>query len=499
LTYNYYAKAEITPNLNCTDTNCSGPSKGRACLGAGAPYNTITPFASSAWGDPNICNNGIGLNATTTDVIDKCFKTCVERITVNEDMDHSCSIYGDTVGDPVNDLTGCYAALYDVDDGIIASLALEQQAIGVAPHYNGCLSSNVPLCAAVVDPSFYQNSSGTDCGDATGCYQQCAMVTSIGAEGDRDKSWVRTDIWWRAKQEPSSYHNVVGGNTWNARYYAGPNYITEQGIYFNKINAADSNAYFGSMSGSLNVNQPLLTQIPLNFDPNAASIFFGVPQAADPWADGRGRLKWLLAKFYNFQWDSIDSEYDEIGFDGSTYTNNDYNPDAGADYDPYIYQVCGNVLCDGGNEGITINNANTGDVVSHGDLFTAIKFYYHAHPDHMPIISVEFDPEGNGFIAPTLGKYKNNMPECKPGDTVPSGEGELGFGGLARACHTGYKTFYSTYSFDDDGVNNYLCDGTDGSPVIENASCYQPQVRVTDNWGKDTIQVYSDWVVIYQD
>jgi len=69
----------------------------------------------------------------------------------------------------------------------------------------------------------------------------------------------------------------------------------------------------------------------------------------------------------------------------------------------------------------------------------------------------------------------------------------MSFGGLARACHPGYKTFYHTYNYNVD----FACDGTGDRPDINNAACYQPTVTVTDNWEQATTETYAGWVVVY--
>ena len=145
---------------------------------------------------------------------------------------------------------------------------------------------------------------------------------------------------------------------------------------------------------------------------------------------------------------------------------------------------------------MTVNNQQAGDINGYVQLFSDMQFYYHAHPDHMPIIDISI-AWGDGNTSGNTGKYKNNLPECISTSASPDGASpEMGFGGTSGACHVGYKTFYNNYLYNP--APAYECDGTAGKPDIDEASCYQPFVMVTDNWDQTTTEIYDGWVVIHR-
>jgi len=320
------------------------------------------------------------------------------------------------------------------------------------------------------------------------CLQQCQVISEVNAEGDHeDSSWVRTDIWWRYGQNNytnvwTAWHYHPADATHPDPFYAGPGVVGLGAI----------NRYFGS-AGASDLSEPVLTKTPVNTseEPNQASIFFG-----NNIANARNQMRYLFAYIYNFSWDSDDKEYvdsEDYSVEGDAEV---INTVAGPDFEPIIYKVCANDLCDNSPAGITINNQNTGDMYGHGSLFTAIQFYYFAHPDHMPIIdlAVTWGDASNPPTDHNIGKMKNNMPVdwCAPDKELGFGF-TMSFGGLARACHPGYKTFYHTYNYNVD----FACDGTGDRPDINNAACYQPTVTVTDNWEQATTETYAGWVVVY--
>jgi hypothetical protein len=166
-----------------------------------------------------------------------------------------------------------------------------------------------------------------------------------------------------------------------------------------------------------------------------------------------------------------------------------------------IYKVCGNGLCPEAQTGITVNAQNGQNVVGRRAVDTDLRFFYHAHPDHMPIVNIRVDwgdgTDGGDGANSFLQKYKNNMPAvyCDPNVEI-RGKGRMGFAGTREACQAGYKTFYHPYTYDDDP--QYACDGSGGRPNILNAACYQPSVSVTDNWERVSAVDYDAWVVVYQ-
>ena len=187
--------------------------------------------------------------------------------------------------------------------------------------------------------------------------------------------------------------------------------------------------------------------------------------------------------------------------------------------------TCGDALCEtvdssgnvvGVEQGITVNGITGGNLIGlSGSLFTNTRFFYHAHPDHMPVYSVDAD-WGDGVVnnfSLNPGKYKNSLPETycdkdidAPGDANPITPGRepqiMGFGGEDRACQPGYKVFYHDYLYDD--TRNHDCNGTasgapgtPAKPTISNASCYQPRIRVMDNWGWFRVVPFDGWIIVY--
>lgn len=352
-----------------------------------------------------------------------------------------------------------------------ASTDLVSWNISMQAAWSGDYSYNTFLASTDRNP---------DCTDMS-CLQQCQVISEVSGEGEHaDSSWVRTDIWWRYEQ-----NNYSNG-------FLAPWYYDVATVSYRGSNAfadiENVNLYFGSAENSV-TSTPIITKTPPNQDryANEAGIFFD----DDSMAEAREQMKFLFGYLYNLTWtnDGYDdqSAEDLRGF-------NDINKVAGNDYNPYIFQVCANNLCAANAQGITINNQNTGDMSGQGSLFTAVQFYYLAHPDHMPLISLSVDWEDGSPVDPAEGKMKNNLPAeyCDPLKDIPIGTGKMSFGGTARACHPGYKTFYHTYTYKED----HAC-GTGGSPNIANAACYQPTVTVRDNWDKVRSETYDGWIVVY--
>ena len=78
----------------------------------------------------------------------------------------------------------------------------------------------------------------------------------------------------------------------------------------------------------------------------------------------------------------------------------------------------------------------------------------------------------------------------------------MGFAGTDGACRAGYKIFYHDYLYDE--TRNHDCNGTPTGapgtpikPIIANASCYQPRIRVTDNWLWERLEPFNGWIVVH--
>ena len=341
-------------------------------------------------------------------------------------------------------------------------------------------------------------SDGPDCSGMS-CLQQCQVISEVSGEGEHENSsWIRTDIWWRHKND-----------TYDAGLWASWSY-KDSGYSQNTMtegNFDSISTYFGGAENS-NYNIPIITKTPTSTTsyPNEVDIFFG-----DNIDNAKEQMAWLFHSVYNLTWDSATKSYqvpDLVEID----TDRVANSVAGWDYNPLIFKVCGDKLCEGSDgekeRGITINNQNSGDMSGQGSLFTAAQFYYHAHPDHMPLIDVSVN-WGDGNTDSDGGKMKNNMPAqyCSTDADIPfhtdaylddnlglplTQEPKMSFGGLARACHPGYKTFYHTYTYD----STHACDGVN-KPNITNAACYRPTATVTDNWVQATTEAYDGWIVVY--
>lgn len=474
---NYYITINAATAQNiCEETDCSEPMKGRACLRTYPGYSSIATPATCPAGDWACL-----------------YKKCVESLALTPAEPNYCSEYGfislDIDGHPVS-ISQCLSYLFEISGN------------SVRPRLNG--GNWTAWNNSLLNSAFYNclvSTVGVDCHDevldnrsltgdicsgftgGTACLQQCQIISEIAADGNHDKSWVRTDIWWRYKN--SNYSN----SAWTAWYdsTASP---TE---YQNSVVATSTvNLYFGSARDSA-LEKPIITKTPVDTyqDPNKASIFFG-----NDIASAQAQMKWLFARLYNLTW--ANNSYgngSSVDIEDANITENTV---AGPDYDPIIYKVCAGDLCSDSPTGITINNQNTGDMSGHGSLFTAVQFYYLAHPDHMPVIDLTVDWEDNNADSNNAGKMKNNLPAdyCAPEKYRPgSNTDKMSFGGLARACHSGYKTFYHTYTYNADTA--YACDGAGGKPDIDNASCYQPIVTVKDNWEKTTSATYDGWIVVY--
>lgn len=399
-------------------------------------------------------------------------------------------------------INGCFTKIYGIYDSSDLETPQHKEAgyvEGVDPGFiyelfgdgediEGCLISTIEAdCINVPNP--VTGILGAECVGLE-CYQMCSTIVELDSEANN--SWVRTDIWWRNEET----NQRVISPAWRSWYYSSSElrYVWNANVTFSEVKNEGYKipyGYFGAAIGSAGT-EPVVNQAPLGVTPSSGLstiTFFNNDYA----------LANLFARVYNRIWDDVSGYGVGIGasIEGSIA---DPNPRAGNDYRPRILQVCEETTCEIDNvtqSGITINNRNNEDIVGHESLFIATKFFYYAHPDHMPVMSiaVDWDEDNAGFVS-SPGKYKNNIPNCDPDLYMPGSSNSLqGFGGLDRACHMGYKIFYHNYQYDSTGV--YAC-GRNGSDPIPNASCYQPSVQVVDRWGETTTETFDYWVVIYE-
>ena len=381
--------------------------------------------------------------------------------------------------------------------------------------------------------------NGTDCDgvNSLDCYQQCRIITHLDSEGLL--SAVRTDIWWRSAAPPAD--SRVRTVPWQSWYWKSQTdgYIIsdpaaaddDEVLYGSILGLSDPGnfSHFGAGLGRFTNDTIVATRVPYyNVSNNiTAATFFNY--MSSPNSDlavnlntALSEMQDLFFRVYNLQWIAEESAYQLYGDEATNLGGgNGTNPFAGPEYSPRILATCGDALCETrdneGNvtavaEGITINGVNGGNLQGlNSSLFVNVKFFYHAHPDHMPVYSVDVDwgdTPGNNFSF-TPGKYKNSLPAkwCNPillapGDVSPhttdSEPQFMGFAGTEDACQDGYKIFYHDYMYDDTGA--YACNGAFGTPAkpnIANASCYQPRVRVTDNWMVETLMPFDGWIVVH--
>lgn len=383
----------------------------------------------------------------------------------------------------------------------------------------GCMVSDV-LAGCVADQP-WPSVPGIDCTVSPNrCYQMCSTIAQLDAEGDN--SWVRTDIWWRDTQAP--FGRAVSA-PWLSYYFSSAgSFVQNSLVMFDRINTTPPatllDKYFGAAVGRPGF-QPVLVEAPLGTTIGgtlSAATYFSDDYTT--LADYR-QLGYIFGKVFNLTWDATLNRYlpdtipvadvNSLVIDVPADPINDA---AGVNYNPQILSVCGDDInrqyCKDGSgnaiPGITVNNSTSGNVTGYESLFVATKFFYYAHPDHMPVQSLDVN-WGDG-AAPTFdsnpGKYKNALPTCSANIPMPRNEGLQGFGGLERACREGYKVLYHDYQYDPLAANNHNCDGLGGRPNINAlnpsnpASCYQPEVRVLDQWGQEGRSRYNGWIVVHE-
>lgn len=401
--------------------------------------------------------------------------------------------------------------------------------IGIFDYSSGCryvfldgFSSRTFVC----NESFSYKNPGASC-SGMDCYQQCQYIAQLDPDGDL--SWVRTDIWWRnetfGESGRENYPSTAFNLDWSwASWYYKAGFIQNDNVYYSGISGENvSFTHFGAALGFL-AKDVVNVRVPFNassFSALSAATFFARPENAteDP-AIGLGRahahLAYLFYRVYNLVWDPSNSAYrpanlaadydgEEI-YRGNFVIDNAYNINAGRDYDPVLLRVCNDGAClDAGGQpipGITVNNQQTGNVETAADqnsLYASIKFYYYAHPDHMPIKNIIIDWGDGSSNSSMPGKYQNNIPDCDPESTMPGRTtGKQGFGGTDRACREAYKTFYHDYQYN----NAYDCAtlGVAGYAAGE-AACYKPEVSIVDHWDSNIerhigTESFAGWIVV---
>lgn len=432
--------------------------------------------------------------------------------------------------------------------------------------YNNCLNLNresfatqeelTAFCSSCrLDdlPFFNYNtvSSGTDCDtNPITCYQQCRILTQLDSEGL--VSAVRTDIWWRSVQRSSQGNEgrISQGYPWISWYAIESGYTssthpdaTDDEVFYGEIAGLSAQGEyptnFSHFGAGLDVFDPdfiLSTRVPYyRVSPNniTAGTFFSYFNPANITLDGAMnqahlQMQELFYRAYNWEWDFASTTYKTINPEPNFLLagGNNNNPYAGPEYRPRILAACGDSLCNitdsNGNildveTGITVNNKITGNLIGlEGSLFVSVKFFYHAHPDHMPVTDVgaNWGDESGAIFSSSPGKYKNSLPidycdpnRDAPGDTYPitinREPQKLGFSGTDGACLEGYKIFYHNYLYDEthahDCNGGFGALGTPPRPVVPNASCYQPSIQVIDNWGWPQVETFNGWIIVHDD
>lgn len=445
--------------------------------------------------------------------------------------------------------------MYDPNDGSAYNncLDLNRESFETEEELTAYCSS----CRLDDLPFFNYNtvSQGTDCdANPITCYQQCRVLTQLDSEGL--VSALRTDIWWRsAKRSAEGNEGRVSlGLPWISWYANEAGYTSST-----QPNPADDEVLYGIIAGLSGTGGQAPEDYPSNFshfgaglavfDPDfivstrapyyrvspnniTAGTFFSYFQPPEDPDTAMNRahlqLQELFYRAYNWEWDFASTTYKTIepepNFPLDGGNNNNYY--AGPEYRPRILAACGDNLCNitdlSGNildveTGITVNNKTQGNLIGlEGSLFVSAKFFYHAHPDHMPVtdIGANWGDEASVIFSSSPGKYKNSLPvdycdptRDAPGDTFPitinREPQQLGFAGTDGACQEGYKIFYHNYLYDEthahDCNGGFGAPGTPPRPVVPNASCYQPFIRVVDNWGWDQIEPFNGWIIVHDD
>lgn len=561
--WNYYVKAELAEVVNGIGPLCAAPTKGRACLMTSDPYRALvascrsnrdpgcafvncvesiyasvaSPYLCADYGSIVYGSDTWSADGTTmrdVNSVTGCLSNILSTksigafsrvggLVINEDADpRDYDLYNSLIDQVLGNVTrvidGRDTWLLDESssDGCLQSDVFNN--VTAVPNPTpfidrSCLAagpfSNEQDC---IDDGLYYTAemSGRTC-TGMSCYQQCKIVADLDPEGD--KSWVRTDIWWRNETGSgnSGRNNYPTPNTWLSYYYKS-GFIQNANVNYASITGENNKfTHFGSALGYLG-NDVVNVRVPVNastFSPLAAATFY-TPGTGNLSADltaAHTQLAYMFYRVYNMQWNGANSVYDPYTVENiyvGAATTRGQNTQAGPDFVPRILTVCGSDVCRDADKavinGLTVNDVRDGSIEAKQSFFASLKFYYYAHPDHMPVKNISVDWGDGSAIITIPGKYKNNIPDCNVDAPLPGqiATTKQGFGGTERACREAYKTFYHDYQVGAFMDATYDCDaGDSGEPRIDQASCYKPTVRVQDNWGNwSTWTSFAGWVVV---
>ncbi|MFA5126877.1 MAG: hypothetical protein WC465_02660 [Patescibacteria group bacterium] len=557
LPYNYYVKAETPPLEIVTETDCSDaasgyaspPGKGIACLNSRSTTfaNYWTQITNGTIASEDDCRGNANCEfawCLSGQVTDNDSATAGYQLYCSEfgGMSISGRVFNSIFLSSSSGITSCMDRLFSVgaltqygysvnvitsvDQGLLRALFNDSSATfemtDIYDSDDGCIESNTSAATSTTPNVYFVDRpcgiassiqscitfgqyytaemSGSPC-TGLACYQQCRLVAQLDPEGD--KSWVRTDIWWR--NENNSRNNYPGNNTWLSYYYKS-SFLQNSNVNYKTITGETvSFTHFGAALGYVG-KDVVNVRAPFNataFSPLSTATFFyhwpGGPanlSLTQAWGTASGQLDYLFVRSFNLQWNNTSQTYEIFGspvdiYEGSDFTNK-YNIKAGPDYNPAILQVCGNNTCDNAS-GVTVDDRGSGEVKAKESLMVALKFYYYAHPDHMPVSNITVNWGDGSSTVSAPGKYKNNIPDCNQDIPMPGKAADTlqGFGGTDRACREGYKTFYHDYQLSSP-VHNATCSAT----AAVGSVCFQPTVTVTDHWGNSTTANFGGQVVI---
>jgi hypothetical protein len=383
-----------------------------------------------------------------------------------------------------------------------------------------------------------------ECGRSGGCYQACSTLIELDPLGNN--SIVKTDTWWAAKTQdyaPSSTawtfwygypSSLYGPNKTVPPFPENFPVIPAVNLHYNYLERGNSSTTIGYAFGSainpislLNSNLQVEIMLPAsstvdngnkvvpfftpgysnnvdaNFSPAVARCWNGSCSDLDI-AEAKRSLSYLFKRAYILRWSG--SVYNRPTSLSAT-NDNASRPGIGNSYNPKILKACSSGLCYDANKtvkyGFTINNYPGDNVTgTGGSLPVAAKFFYYAHPDHMPVrnIIVNWD-DGSGRSQ--YGKYKNNLPQCDPEINMPDlTNGLQGFGGTSGACQNGYRVIYNQYLYNATRPCNGATRNIGGTnytvPSIPGAACYKPMVVILDNWSLASVYTYEGWIIVYE-
>lgn len=213
---------------------------------------------------------------------------------------------------------------------------------------------------------------------------------------------------------------------------------------------------------------------------------------------GLTRIEQLFAKAYSFsEWkdeggDMNMGEYQD--YTHETWNITEFGDGTKEPTPPEVHPLgrCADGKCSpAAEEGISVNGKNSGTVISRdGSLKAAVKFFFNADADQMPIKSVCVDFAGLGdarFFSAGCGGgdnfYKNSYGWSTTG---ASNCDSSDFGHAPRACSELYYTSETTYTCTRPlaGPPPAYWRDTCPDPTVSGPCCvFNPRVQVKDNWG----------------